>query len=53
MLTPQMIQSIERQFYDLMEEIFGELQSEFDMKRECLDLDKFEKVKNKWLSSNE
>jgi len=33
---------------EIVNKIFGELQEKFDMKRECLDLDKFEEVKEKW-----
>ena len=33
-----------------MEKVFGELQEKFDMKREGLDLDKFEEVKTRWLT---
>ena len=39
---------VERDTGKWRERLFGELQEKFDMKRECLDLDKFEEVKTKW-----
>ena len=43
-----MIELKQFEIEEIVNKIFGELQERFDMKRECLDLDKFEEVKKKW-----
>lgn len=49
MLNQYTIEAMQETIEEIITNIFGELQSEFDMKRECIDLDKFEKVKRRWI----
>ena len=46
------IQGIIEEMEDEIKNIFEDLQAEFDMKRKCIDLDKFEKIKRRWLGND-